>query len=374
MTTAREYDTDALLAAILRRASVSPHVLAVYDPQTIYDQASQHDVVPLIADRLARFEAVPAPLRALLHEEASRAVVMDMAREGELRRFLAALDGGGVGTILIKGTHLAYSHYPRPDLRSRIDTDVLIQTGARDAADDLLTHRLGYVASVKVSGDLSATQKLYVKYKSGVPVHLLDVHWRLSSPQVFANVLSYDELAASAVALPRIGPTARGPSDVHALLIACVHRVAHHLDAVRFKWLYDIDLIATGFTQAQWDEFARLAVQRRVAMVCRRSLERTAFWFQTAIPPDLWSDSRSFSEAGDREVSAAYLEPRALLSMVLDDLRALPTWRDRARLAGEHLFPSATYMRTLYAPGSAAPLPILYAVRFLRGAKKWVGL
>ena len=108
-------------------------------------------------------------------------------------------------------------------------------------------------------------------------------------------------------------------------------------------------------------------------MVCRRSLERTAFWFQTAIPADLWSDPR-LSDAREREVSAGYLEPRAQLSMVLDDLRALPTWRDRARLASEHLFPSATYMRTLYAPSSSAPLPVLYAVRFFRGAKKWVGL
>ena len=373
MTTAREYDTDALLAAILRKEAVSPHVLAAYDPQTLYDEASQHDVVPLIADRLAQLEEVPAPLRALLHEEARRSVVMDMAREGELKRLLAALDGGGLGTILIKGSHLAYSHYPRPDLRSRIDTDVLIPIGAREATDDLLTHRLGYVASVKVSGDLTATQKLYVTYKDGVPVHALDVHWRLSSPQVFANVLSYDELAASAVALPRIGPTARGPSDVHALLIACVHRVAHHLDAVRFKWLYDIHLIASRFTQAQWDEFASLAVERRVAMVCQRSLERTRSWFRTAIPSRLWSDP-GFSDARDRELSAAYLEPRAQLSMVLDDLRALPTWRDRARLAGEHVFPSATYMRTMYAPNSVAPLPILYAVRFFRGAKKWVGL
>jgi hypothetical protein len=29
-------------------------------------------------------------------------------------------------------------------------------------------------------------------------------------------------------------------------------------------------------------------------------------------------------------------------------------------------------MRTVYAPSSQAPLPLLYAVRALRGARKWI--
>lgn len=370
MTPATAHETEALLASILRGDVVSRAAISQWDPQSLYGAACEHDVLPLVADRLGRLQAATTPPWRVFHEDASRAVVMDMARELELQRLLKGLEAGGVETVLMKGSHLAYSHYLRPDLRSRIDTDLLVPPAARQVVDDLLTRRLGYVASVNVSGDLTATQKLYATYTHGVPIHVLDVHWRLSSPQVFAHVLSFDELAASAVPLPRLGPTARGPSDVHALLIACVHRVAHHLDVVRFKWLFDIHLIASRFTDAQWDAFVSLAVERKVAMVCRRSLERTVAWFHTPVPSFLWSDAR-FSVGDEREVSAGYLEPRPQIRLVLDDLRALRTWRDRTRLAREHILPSAEYMRTTYAPRSPAPLVVLYAIRLFRGAIKW---
>ncbi len=49
-----------------------------------------------------------------------------MLRERELVAVLAALAEAGVETLLLKGTPLAYTHYPEPALRTRCDTDVLI--------------------------------------------------------------------------------------------------------------------------------------------------------------------------------------------------------------------------------------------------------
>ena len=64
----------------------------------------------------------------------------------------------------------------------------------------------------------------------------------------------------------------------------------------------------------------------------------------------------------------------ATTSMVqAQDLAALPTWGSRARLVRQHAFPSASYMRGTYAPGSRLPLMVLYVIRALRGARKWMG-
>ena len=63
------------------------------------------------------------------------------------------------------------------------------------------------------------------------------------------------ELLARALPLPALGPHARGPGDVDALLIACMHRATHrhnpytvngedHHDPDRLIWLTDIDLLA----------------------------------------------------------------------------------------------------------------------------------
>jgi hypothetical protein len=57
---------------------------------------------------------------------------------------------------------------------------------------------------------------------------------------------------------------------------------------------------------------------------------------------------------------------------VLNDLKHVGGWRQRAALVRQHLFPSANYMRTVYAPSSAAPLWMLYLLRIFRGSRRWL--
>jgi len=193
----------------------------------------------------------------------------------------------------------------------------------------------------------------------------------VASPIAFAHVFAYEELAASAVPIPALGPAARGPDQVHALLIACVHRVAHHHDLVRLNWLYDIHLIAERLGERSWREFVRLAVTREVAAVCRQSLKRSVQLFETRVPA--WAmDELRRPETAAAEPTAGYLKTRSMARIVVDELRALPGWRDRWRLVRQHVFPPADYMRKAYPSAGAVPLPALYAWRFLRGAGKWL--
>src|SRR5262249_30430235 len=155
--------------------------------------------------------------------------------------------------------HLAYTHYARPDLRPRVDTDVLISADARAQVDALLD-RLGYERAANVTGELVSAQTFHVKRRGDAIVHAVDVHWQVATPLVSANVRTSAELLARSVPLGQLGPSACAPADVHALLIACVHRVAHHTESVvRLKWLYDIDLIARGLDARAWDELVTLA-------------------------------------------------------------------------------------------------------------------
>lgn len=369
--TASLHAVDSLLADILRGGRLDTAALARLDPGRFVTAALNHDVLPLVAERLAGRDDVPEALRARLRELSSQAVATDLLREVELRRLLAALESRAIGSLIIKGSHLAYSHYPRPDLRPRVDTDLLIQGRHRDELHEILTIELGYEAISKVSGDFVAAQRLYIKYHDGAIVHAVDVHWKVASPAVFAQVARYEEMAATAVPLPRLGSGARGPANVFALLIACVHRVAHHGDSMHFKWIYDIDVIARSLTPGDWRAFASLAAERQMTAVCQRSLERAAYWFRTDLPVGLWAAS---SRRRPAERSAAYLDARPKAEMVADDLRALPSWSARARLIFEHTCPSADYMRRIYAPHSRAPLVALYLLRIARGAMTWFRL
>ncbi len=359
-----------LLSALILGETVAARTLADLDPDRLRSAAEQEGVVPLVVERLAHLGSAPASLVATLSATATREAAADLIREVELRRLVPALAEAGTGAVIMKGAQLAYSHYPRPDLRPRMDTDLLVKPAAKAAAHRCLVE-LGYEPVDQVAADLVMYQVLYVKRRDGATVHAVDLHWRLANPQLFGSVLTYDEVARSSAPIPGLGSHARGLSSTHALLVACIHPIAHHPHAQRLIWHYDTHLIASRLTANEWDAFATLAIERRVNRVCWRSLEQAAHFFGTSIPSR--AQTRLNMEATGDAATAAYLSPnRRQIHDAVWDFQALPSWIDRWRLVRQHLFPSAHYMRGVYAPSSSAPLPLLYARRALRGARRWL--
>ena len=359
-----------LLAALVLGESVTAAALAGHELNRLRDEAEHEGVLPLVADRLSRAGQALAAFSAALSSAARREAAADLIREAELRRLLPALAASGAVALIMKGAQLAYSHYPRPDLRPRMDTDIFVTPGDRPLAHKCLVE-LGYGPVAQVAGDLVMYQAQYVKHRAGTAVHAVDLHWRLANPQRFGGVLTHAELAADAVPIAGLGEQARGLSNPHALLVACVHPVAHHPHAQRLIWHYDIHLIASRLMADEWEAFTSLAIDRRVNTVCRRSLELASHYFGTAVPSR--TKTRLNMTASVDAGTAAYLSPgRRQIHDAMWDFRALPSWADRCRLVCQHLFPSAHYMRDTYAPSSSAPLAVLYARRALRGARRWL--
>ena len=129
----------------------------------------------------------------------------------------------------------------------------------------------------------------------------------------------------------------RVPSPIDALLIACIHRAAHHRDAADLIWVYDIHLIAARLTAEEWTRFVDLAVDRQVSQLCARGLQLAADGFHTQIP-----DGVRDRLSGKREASSIFLR-RDLrgVDRLAADLRALGP-RRAPRLLKEHLFPPAS--------------------------------
>ncbi|HYN10681.1 MAG TPA: nucleotidyltransferase family protein [Vicinamibacterales bacterium] len=362
---------QGLLTAILRGELLAGRTLAACDPDHLRALAEQHGVLPLVAERLARMPQAPQEHAATFAAQARREAAADVVREVELLRLVAGLADAGIPALVMKGAQLAYSHYSRPDLRPRMDTDLIVSASTRPEAHQLLVD-LGYEPVEQVAADLVMYQAVYVKRRDGVPVHAVDLHWRLANPQPFGTVLTYDEMAASAVPIAPLGTGARGLSHTHALLVACIHPIAHHPHAQRLIWHHDIHLLASRLPAEEWDAFTSLAVERRVSSVCRRSLELAVQSFNTSVPAGVLARLSAVATAD--AATAAYLSPsRRQIHDAMWDFQALPTWGERLRLVRQHLFPPASYMRDVYAPSSTAPLPVLYARRAFRGARRWLG-
>jgi putative nucleotidyltransferase-like protein len=348
-------DIRERLCACLRQSAAAISTL----PEDVLDAARDEGVHLLVADRL-RLPSVVDELRA--------ASALEAARERELREVLARLADAGVRPILVKGAALGRTHYPRPELRPRTDTDVMIPPDSDEAVTrTLLT--LGYQRVSEVDGRLMTGQFHFHKTDGNELFHALDIHRRISNVRAFANVLTYDELSRDAVHVPSLGPHAWSPSPVHALLIACVHRVAHHGDTDRLLWLFDVHLLADGLSPREQESFTALAAARGLRAVCVKTLRlaQVAFGGHDIVWPTSLPDA-----SGTVEPTAAFLRSGLRqIDLLKADLAATPLFRTRLQLLHEHLFPSPSFMYARYRTRLKLALPWLYLHRILNGAPRW---
>jgi hypothetical protein len=300
-----------------------------------------------------------------IDEEMRREALVDELHVRELNRVLAALETAGVRPLVFKGAALAHSLYPESWLRPRLDADILIPERARAAAFDTL-ERLGYDRSVLIDGALVMAQAPFGRVDDRGQEHALDVHWRVANPQLLATVLTYDDLERRAATLVVRGQTMRVPCAVDALLLACVHRAAHHAASNELLWLYDIHLLASGMHADDWRSLQARAGRLGVAAICSDGLRQAADRFGTPM-----SMAPAVSPTGG-EPSAVYLRKElGRLERLALDLQAIP-FRARWRLVREHVLPSRRFMRQRYGRQHDAVLPVLYLRRVVSGALRWL--
>lgn len=346
----------------------------------------RHGVLALLYHQLKLTPAWtewPLEIRQELARTAADQATRDLLRTRELSRVLAALAAAGVEPLLMKGAALAYQIYPSPALRARQDADLLIREAELAVVDRALA-AAGYRQPGKdraVSGEpVSAHyQRSYLRRDGYGVVHNLDVHWRISDTPLFTELLSYDELTAAAAPVPALGPLARGLGPVHALLLACLHRIHHahepdrggavpYYGRERLIWLYDIHLLSRTLTPAQWAQFQTLSAEKRLGAVCRDGLKAAWEAFGTAFPEPALAFLSAPASAGDIPLTwLAGRHGRRLLT----DLWHLPDWGQRLAVLKETLFPPAAYLFNQYRTRNRWLLPLLYGHRAVKGVWKY---
>jgi hypothetical protein len=312
----------------------------------------------------------PEAARVRLSAEARAGAVQEVVRGREVTRVLSGLAALGVNPILFKGTPLAYTVYDRPAQRPRNDTDLLVLRDQTDTIRSAMS-AMGYAAATCCDGDLLFCQFELARADAFGITHAFDFHWKISTQSLFANMLTFEELALSARAVPALGPAARTAGPLHALLLSCLHPVMHHRNEQRLIWMLDVHKLLMALGEPELARFADLAVEKRVATICRHGIASTAERFGTPTPP--WLTER-LTVAEGTEPSAVYLRPgRRWHHELASNLQALPRLRDRLGLLREIVFPSAAYMRSAYGVAGtfgAACLPALYLYRGAHGAWK----
>jgi len=336
----------ARFAEAIRRRSGWPEGATPEEIQAI----DQHGMLPLVY----RWSGNRA-----LRDAALRAAALETLQIETLREVLDALHERGVTPLIAKGTALAYSIYPAPDLRPRTDVDLLIDERDFGAVRAMFAGR-GF-GETPPSG---IRQHMFYRVDVNRVMQSYDVHLDITNNATTADTLWYDDLRARAVPVPAISRHALAPSPVDALLYACIHRVVHHHASDRLIWLYDVHLLREGMTPEQRREFWTRAAERRVVAISRQSIVQA----QELFGGDAEDATEFLGTIDEHEPSRAFLESHRTGAAVLaGDLAALPSWRARAGRLRQLAFPSPEYMLRAFGVRSRVLLPLLYAWRGLRG-------
>ena len=338
-----------------------------HSADAVLSVARGHRVDVLLADLCLREPSVPDPFsRGPLDAVVRLAAARELAAARDVSRLCGAADGAGLDLILLKGTALAYTHYPQPHLRPRNDIDLFVRQTDIGCAEAVLSS-LGFARAPEADAELWTAQRHYLKTSPAGTAHV-DLHWRVVNPQVFAGALAFDDVWARAVTVAPLGPFARTLAPADTLLLSCVHRVAHHQDRLNLLWLWDVHLVASALSTGGWEQFLAAAASARVRGVCARGLSLAHECFGTAIPESV----RQTLRAAPDEAAASFLgEGLRTVDVARADLAALTSWRRKLALVREHLCPPLVYMRLRYPGCPAALLPFAYVHRVVRGAPKW---
>ncbi len=359
----------ARLDAVLRGEDVRWDSLAT-TTAALLEACAEREISGLVHQRLTERQQLrdwPDAVRRELARVAHAAAAAALVRGREIAAALDALALNDVHPVLLKGAPLAYAVYDSPGSRTHVDTDLIVH---REQVETLrrTMKGLGYAEPPLSDGERLFCQFQMVKHDHFGIAHVFDVHWKISTQSVFADVLTFDELAAAAEPVPALGVHARAAGRVHALLLACIHPVMHHRNTERLIWRYDIHLLTSRLSERELARFAALAIAKQVAAICRQQLLLTRARFRTELPDAMMA---TLSRPPLAEASARYLRPgRRWHHELVSNVLGLDRWSDRLGLLREVAFPSARYMLESYGLGRLGffLLPALYVHRGLRGA------
>lgn len=352
------------VADLLNPAKEPSNALIRYSQEQLLGLLDYHGVTMLTE----HFGTLPKALKPIITQRKAMMVANDTLKQTELIALFDAFERARLPkSILFKGGALAYTVYPKPWLRPRSDSDILIKQEQR-AEFDRVFIALGYHKQFAMEGKYVSYQSTYSKALVGKSAINIDLHWRINNRQILANSFNVDELHQQGQALQRLSSNITIPSPVHSVLISSVHRLGHHQHEERLTWLYDIHLLADNLSERQWQQLINQAKTKQLSAITLDALKHCDELFSTPIPDFALTQLSNNSQ--NTEPSQLFLQ-RDLPEWTLfwHDLKALPSTRAKVGFLVETTAPSPRYIRqqmnTKYALWG-------YMKRFFRGLKRFL--
>lgn len=312
----------------------------------------------------------PASLAAAARQARRELLARELLHKDLLQRLHAHLCQAGVSALLIKGEALACSLYTLPAVRPRHDIDLWIAPQQRLRVDALL-RELGGQPQPSAWGHWIQPEQLW-RFPYGAVALGLDLHWHFCSRPALVSALPLDRLLQRASPWRSMaveadtdhadqqGAGLHVPAAADALLLACIHRRAHHRDGERWIWLSDIALLWQQLGPAA-AAVVDQAIESQVACLLADVLRKVSPLLPEPVAAELLG---KLDAVTGQEPARQLLRAPGDYSDLRFDLRYAAG--KRLSVLRDYLLPRADYMRWRYAQVRPSWLPWLYLRRLLR--------
>ena len=362
------FSIDEVLAAALRGESL-PWPAEQHDPLLIKGFKTRiqfHGIAALLAQQYGVLLDWPEELKAWLRNQSIGRVMWEHAHRAVLSDFLDCLHQADISCRILKGTAIAYAHYPEPAHRARGDSDVLI---SREHLADVrqVFGKLGFerpLATQSSFGDLHYQEVWRHIDRAGL-VHDIDLHWEVTNSRALREILDVEKFMAESFPLPRLSPLARTVSLETRLVHGFVNRAMHgpfylNEDAIcdpgRLVWAHDLHLQADQLSAENWTQLAERCLDLGVAEFAHDALDFSRTMLGTEIPANFAETLRNAPRATP---AARYiLEQNPNRRTLYDFLATHGLWA-RLRFLLARLIPSPAHLRAKYNNGKRRPLLLL---------------
>ena len=341
-------------------------------PERLAELARQEGVAPLLYHALSgttHWQTLPPVFRDRLAYLTRNNAAWDLLRQSDLGELIGHLNDAGVPFLLFKGAGLAYTHYEQSYFRDRCDTDLLFPDQAAFETGWQVLKTMGYSRRNTLSGEFVGYQQSCFR-PLGEDVHqVLDCHVRINDYVFYADAFDFEELRQQSVPIPALADAAYTLGKTHALLVACMHRVATIPlgGADRLIWLYDIYLLGRSFNTADWDNFLHQARIKSLCGTCVNSLRAAMAFFPVPVPEALLQQLEQGAAEEPFKPGMGMKRWRFYLAV----FRSVPGIGKKTRLLREHFFPRPAYLMEKYGTRSWIKLPFLYVHRIFSGWKRY---
>jgi len=351
-----------LFSSLQGNFSVFPDAVSERDLKRFAQFTDDAGIQPFLRHRLKETGALktcPVALQQAFERRRLMEVIVHSLRGKELLRIIEEFHGAGVRALILKGAALSYLIYPKPNLRTCCDIDVLVDPKKIESADRVL-RSLGYKRTDRLNFETT-----YAREDRGVE-HVLDLHWKLSNSQFFSGKFDFEETYERSIPIGALSQRARTLDTVDALIYACIHMAGHRVWD-RLIWLTDIYLLHGRLSGAQFQEFVTRAINKRCGSVCLEALRMTqkVYGFELNHPAIKYLIDQESSGFRKNDPSDYLLEPKRDYIYEFWRLMLESSWGDRFRLLRRALFPPLSELNGRYDTKSKIKIPFIYLYRIM---------